>query len=61
MVFPYLLCYLSERGHICTRQDAEGKCALLTEDNKGDIKNPCDNLYIACLASNAMFYKIFTD
>ena len=26
-------------------------CALSRADNSADMKNPCDNLYIACLVS----------
>ena len=44
------------RAYICTRLVAEGKCTLPREDNIADMKNPCDNLYIARFTCNAMFF-----
>ena len=40
MCFSYLLCYLSQGGHICTRLKVENKCGFPREDNIADMKNP---------------------
>ena len=44
MGFSNLLCYRSKGGHICTRPEVEGKCALPRGDNIADMKNLCDNM-----------------
>ena len=47
MFFSYLLRYLSEGEYICTRPKVK---AFPREGNTADMKNPCDNLYIAYVA-----------
>ena len=59
----FICSMLSFRGRAYLHQTGgRGQCVLPRKNNNADMeKKTCDNLYIARLTSNAMFYRICSD